>query len=253
MNELDKLIKEAVHKEVESQGNPNSKKMWKNIGRVMGLSFNKRKKFGLKVAIIVSALVLVFYISLPTSLEALPFGSFFHNVIKEYIDETRVNIRHFFFGESDVPEHIREVTPEDTERIHTGDMITETNIEELLGLYEGDFYFFKDASLEDVQRVYYYEIDASWVIYCDLLINNSSITFMQRDLSDKKNIGKTYDVDDTEVYFERTDGIEYMISRQRFDVVEIEWIYENKLFKISSTLDVERMLEMAQSVIVFRD
>mgnify|MGYP000901098914 CR=1 FL=1 len=82
----------------------------------------------------------------------------------------------------------------------------------------------------------------------DLNLDGSDLVFIQQDTPGGGVSGKSFDNDDTNVFFYRSSGIEYMIAEMRYGIVQITWLWEDKQFDLSGNTSVENALEIAQSV-----
>ncbi len=257
---LDKYIKEAIYQEAE-ENTPDTEKIWQNIEsnidfieeqKNTNLKNNKRYLF-YKIA----ACFLVFLVT--SSLlfgiiqtgEALPFGSVFENFIERFIGGTQKNIQFGEMPSNDIS--ISEVIGEELEQVGPTQVdFIESSLSDLLNVYPNQLYIPKLLAQTSPEIVRYLEVNENkWIIEILFVDNEYDVVFKQKDLLENDSDIKSIDVESAEISFHRLEGIEYKIIDHRYNLLEINWIKDNKQFTIIGNITKEHALDLAKSVDVY--
>jgi hypothetical protein len=86
----------------------------------------------------------------------------------------------------------------------------------------------------------------------DFRINDVNILFSQKDTGEGGHYGMGYDIEDTDLTMHQIDGIQYLVYKRRYNIVEVDWFMHGKVFNITGNLPVEEALSLARSVEIYK-
>lgn len=260
---FDHCLKKAVEKYALSQAEPDSERLWQRIEALIDTyesneaniiaQKNRRRKLYLKIAMALT-LILTFLavISFTSIGEALPASFPIRNFFSKLVSDTQMIIQ-FNTKESDLAgdpqkpdfSDIYEVEPP-----HHG--FIETSFEDFLKIYDGNLYMPAGIPVSRLEKVQYSEAGNLWTIMLDFRVNDTDIIFSQEDIGKDGSYGTGYDVEDTDLTWCQIDGIQFLVYQQRYSIVKVEWIMDDKAFSITGNMPVEETLSLAQSVKIYK-
>jgi len=179
----------------------------------------------------------------------LPFGWVFEGLRK--ITSGNQILVQYKFGEDTVPKN-KPMTPPppelEAEEIGSYQTnLTDTTLEELLGIYPRVIYYPRTVPDNALKKVQYLQIGDSWTIIMDFLLDRRNVLFRQDDILGQGAAGRGYGAD-TEISFHRIDNVEYMVAELRYGIVNVNWVKNNKLFELTCNLTVDEALLLAQCI-----
>jgi len=256
---LDKYIKEAIYQEAE-ENTPDTERIWQNIESNIDF-IEEQKNTNLKnnrtylfYKIAACFLVILVTSSLLFGIiqtgEALPFGSVFENFIERFIGGTQKNIQFGEMPSNDIS--ISEVIGEELEQAGSTQVgFIETSLDELINNYPNQLYYPQLLAHIEPNSVMYFKLhDKSWLIKMEFEEEYDMV--FQQVKTEHDSTTRSIDIESTEIIFHRLEGIEYKIINHRYDLLEINWIHDQKHFTIVGNITKELALDLVQSVDVYQ-
>ncbi len=259
---FDHCLTKAVEKYILNQAEPDSERLWQRIEDLIKtyernkryeITKKRRGKLYLQVAMALTVIFTFLVVLSITSIgEALPASFPLRNFFRKLISETQMIIQ-FNTDEKDVPADTQEP---DFDRIYEVEgpqySFNEINFEDLIALYEGDLYIPAPIPLSRLKKIQYCEAGNLFTIIMDFRDGDRDIVFTQEDTGEGGYYGKGYDVEDTEVTLQQVNGIQYLVYKRRYNIIEVDWHMHKKAFNITGNMSADEALSLAQSVEIYK-